>query len=101
MSDGLSCTFYSYLPASAVCMPNWADDENRKHFYERIYAARQAVGQLKCDVAQDPEYSWKPIHLVKIELSAISTDAVLVLLSEGISSLVKNYEILETIDDKN
>lgn len=47
MSDGLSCTFYSYLPASAVRMPDWADDENRKHFYESIDAARQAVGQLK------------------------------------------------------
>ncbi|BCH68267.1 hypothetical protein RvVAT039_pl11000 (plasmid) [Agrobacterium vitis] len=52
-------------------------------------------------MAQDPEYSWKPIHLVKIEISAISTDAVLVLLNEGISSLVKNYEILERLDDKD
>jgi len=58
-------------------MPDWADDENRKHFYESFDAARQAVGQLKSNVVQNPKYGWKPIHLVKIDISASSKDAVL------------------------
>ncbi|AHK05182.1 hypothetical protein At15955_53980 (plasmid) [Agrobacterium tumefaciens] len=43
---------------------------------------------------------WKRIQLVRIEISALSTDAVLVLLNEGVSRLIKSYEIIETIDDK-
>ncbi|CVI64411.1 hypothetical protein CFBP4996_25805 (plasmid) [Agrobacterium leguminum] len=98
MSDG-PCTFYSYLPATDVGAPDWPHDGNQNPFYENVDAVRRAVRQLKREVAKDPEHSWKPIHLVKIEISAVSRHSVLVLLNEGISSLVKNYEILERIDD--
>lgn len=101
MSDGLPCTFYLYLPASSLYMPEWAYNGDRTQFYRSFDVAREAINQLKSDVAQDTEYSWKPIHLFKIEISAITTDAVLVFLDEGISKLGKSYQILETIDHKD
>lgn len=101
MSEGLPCTFYSYLPAAALRIPDWTDDGNRNHFYESVDATRQAVRQLKRELAGDPDHRWKPIYLVKIEISAISRHAVLVLLNEGLPSLVEKYEILGTIDDND
>lgn len=100
MSVALPCTLYSYLHALASRMPSWNDDGDRHYFYESANAVREAVHQLRNEVARDPEHIWRPIHLVRIEIGAISTDAVLVLLNEGISKLIKSYEVIETIDDK-
>ncbi|NSX88975.1 hypothetical protein K4831_22455 (plasmid) [Agrobacterium vitis] len=100
MSVALPCTLYSYLHASALRTPCWDEDGVRHYFYKSADAAREAVHQLMSEVAKDPEHMWKRIHLVRIEISALSTDAVLMLLNEGVSRLIKSYEIIETIDDK-
>lgn len=100
MSVAFPCTVYSYLHAPSSRMASWDGDGTRPFFYESANAAREAVHQLRNEVARDPEHIWKPIHLVRIEIGAISTDAVLLLLNEGISKLIKGYEVIETIDDK-
>jgi hypothetical protein len=50
-------------------------------------------------VSRDPEHVWKPVQLEKIEIAAVTTDVLLVMLNQGISALVISCEIIETIDN--
>ncbi|WP_175422306.1 hypothetical protein [Agrobacterium tumefaciens] len=103
LADGLHCKLYSYSPATAQRKQRWHEDGGQRHFYGTAEAARQAVLHLKREVKRDPEHVWKPMHLEKIEIDAPTTDVLLVLLNQGISTLVKRYEIIGTIanDDED
>ncbi|QTG17265.1 hypothetical protein G6M86_28035 (plasmid) [Agrobacterium tumefaciens] len=101
MADCFHCTLYSYSPATAQRKQRWHEDGGQRHFYGTAEAARQAVLHLKREVKRDPEHMWEPMHLEKLEIAVPTTDVLVVLLNQGVSTLVKSCEIIETIDNIN
>lgn len=98
MSHGESFTFYTCARVDEARDERWAYTGIPETFYPDEGTAREALRQLRHDVESDPDDSWTPMQLEKIETVPVSRESVLALLNDGIGTFVKRYTIIDTID---
>jgi hypothetical protein len=75
----------------------WAHTGIRDVFFDTFDAAREAVVELRSDIDSDPEMTWSPTRIEKIETLPVSAQTILALLNDGMGAFIKKYEIIETI----
>ncbi|MGO4569341.1 hypothetical protein AB4Z52_30920 [Rhizobium sp. 2YAF20] len=98
MSQGGSFTFYSYARVDEGRDDRWAYTGIPDIFFYDEGSAREALRELREDVESEPESSWPPMQLEKIETVPISRESIFALLNDGIGAFVKSYEIIDIID---
>jgi benzoyl-CoA reductase/2-hydroxyglutaryl-CoA dehydratase subunit BcrC/BadD/HgdB len=98
MSQGGSFTFYSYARVDEGRDDRWAYTGIPEIFFYDEDSAREALRELREDVESEPESSWPPMQLEKIETIPISKESIFALLNDGVGAFVKSYEIIDVID---
>ncbi|MEX2745613.1 hypothetical protein [Rhizobium mongolense] len=98
MSQGESFTFYTYARVDEDRDDRWAYTGIPEIFFYDEESAREALLELRGDVASDEDDEWLPMQLEKIETRPISRESIFALLNDGIGAFVKSYEIIEIID---
>ncbi|NEK20699.1 hypothetical protein [Rhizobium leguminosarum] len=98
MFQGESLTFYTYARVDEGRGNRWAYTGLRNFFFCDEASAREALRELRGDIESDPDDTWAPMQLEKIETVPVSRESVLALLNDGIGAFVKRYEIIETLD---
>ncbi|MFS8050868.1 hypothetical protein [Rhizobium sp. BR 314] len=97
MSQGESFTFYTYSRANRDG-DRWAYTGIPDVFFHEEDETREALRELRRDVESDPEDTWPPMQLEKIETLPISRESIFALLNDGVGSFIKSYEIIDIID---
>jgi benzoyl-CoA reductase/2-hydroxyglutaryl-CoA dehydratase subunit BcrC/BadD/HgdB len=98
MSQGESFTFYSYARVDENPDDRWAYTGIPEIFFYDEDSAPEALRELREEVESEPEDSWQPMQLEKIETLPISKASIFALLNDGVGAFVKNYEIIDVID---
>lgn len=98
MFEEQTYTFYSYARVDENRDDRWAYTGIPEIFFHDEDSAREALRELREDVASEPESSWPPMQLEKIETVPISKGSIFALLNDGVGAIVKNYEIIDIID---
>ncbi|WP_392714214.1 hypothetical protein [Rhizobium ruizarguesonis] len=98
MSEGQSFTFYSYAIVDENSDDRWAYTGIPEIFFYDEDSAREALRELREDVESEPENSWAPMQLEKIETIPISRESIFALLNDGVGAFVKSYEIIDIVD---
>ncbi|MCA1441253.1 hypothetical protein I6F07_13730 [Ensifer sp. IC4062] len=98
MSQGETFTFYSYARVDEDRDDRWAYTGIPETFFYDEESAREALRELRRDVASDKDEEWLPMQLEKIECLPISKESIFALLNDGVGAFVKSYEIIEVID---
>ncbi|RUV67786.1 hypothetical protein EOA78_28905 [Mesorhizobium sp. M5C.F.Cr.IN.023.01.1.1] len=93
-----SFTFYTYSPSGSRDENRWADTGIRDVFFDDEVVARQAVRQLRNDVTTETDEEWSKMYIEKIETFPMTKDNILALLNEGVGAIVKNHEVVGTIE---
>ena len=77
----------------------WDDPSVPPYFYEDRDVAKQAMLELRADLlaGRDPDDS--PLCLERIETVPMTSAAIMTLLNDGFSAIVKDYAVIETIDE--
>ncbi|MHC1548815.1 hypothetical protein [Phyllobacterium sp. K27] len=89
---------FTYTSDHSDAESRWKEDGIGNEFFTNFEEERQVVLELRKDVAEDPEEDLRPIHIERIEILPVAGENVLTLLNQGIGPLVRNHEIIETID---
>ncbi|MBZ4138417.1 hypothetical protein JYG55_23000, partial [Escherichia fergusonii] len=66
-------------------------------FFGNADAARAAIEELRDAVANEPGHDCPSMRLERIETVPVTRDAFLALLNDGVGSIVRNYDIIDTI----
>jgi hypothetical protein len=98
MSQSESFTFYTYASVDKRRDDRWEFIGIYSIFFDDEDSARAALRELREDVESEPENSWSPMQLERIETVPISKQSLLALLNDGVGSIVKSYEIIDIID---
>ncbi|QND46948.1 hypothetical protein HB780_14505 [Rhizobium lusitanum] len=93
-----SLTFYTSASVDKRRADRWAFIGIYSIFFDDEDSAREALRELREDVESEPENSWSPMQLEKIETVPISKESLLALLNDGVGAIVKSYEIIDIID---
>ncbi|NTG64770.1 hypothetical protein G6L45_31725 [Agrobacterium rhizogenes] len=97
MSHGETFTFYTYSTAGKGRDDRWAYTGIPEIFFHDESSAREALHDLRADVESEPENTWSPMRLEKIETVPISKKSIFALLNEGVGAFVKSYEVIEIV----
>jgi hypothetical protein len=97
MTQGETFTFYTYSRVNRD-EDRWDYTGLPDFFFRDEDEAREALLELRRDVASDPEDTWPPMRLEKIETLTISRETIFALLNDGVGAFVKSYEIIDVID---
>lgn len=75
----------------------WDDPSVPPYFYDDRDMAKQAMLDLRADLlaGRDPRDS--PLCLERIETVPMTTAAIMALLNDGFSAIVKDHTVIETI----
>jgi hypothetical protein len=92
-----SFTFYTYSSAVEPLEARWRDDGVGDAFFGNADAARAAIEELRDAVANEPGHDCPSMRLERIETVPVTRDAFLALLNDGVGSIVRNYDIIDTI----
>ena len=98
MSQSESLTFYTYASVDKGRDDRWAFIGIQWSFFCDEDSAREALRELREDVESEPESTWSPMQLEKIETVPLSKESLLALLNDGVGAIVKSYEIIDIID---
>ncbi|UIY30999.1 hypothetical protein LZK73_11990 [Neorhizobium galegae] len=98
MSQAESFTFYTYARVDEGRDDRWAYTGIPEIFFSDEASAREALRELRRDVAGDVDDEWPPMQLEKVETLPISKASILALLNDGVGAFVKSYEIIEIVD---
>ncbi|RWB98679.1 MULTISPECIES: hypothetical protein [unclassified Mesorhizobium] len=98
MSEKQSFTFYTYSRCAEFENDRWAYTGIPDFFFEDAESARQAVLELRAEIAADPDEEWFPMQLEKIETLPISKETIFALLNKGVGAFLKSYEITEVVN---
>jgi len=96
MSTGESFTFYTYSQTNRDD-DRWAYTGIPDVFFLDEDEAREGLRELRRDVESDPDDTWPPMQLEKIETLPISRESILALLNDGVGAFVKSYEVIDVI----
>lgn len=98
MFQGESFTFYTYARVDESRGDRWAYTGLPNFFFSDEDGARAALRELRGDIESDPDDTWTPMQLEKIETLPVSRENILALLNDGIGAFVRRYEIIDTLD---
>lgn len=96
MTAGQSAYLYTYSWASVPVARRWQGEENDAPFFGTADAARSVILDLRETTAA--EFPWEPMRLERIETLPLTAETLLILLNKGIGAIIKNYEVVETIE---
>ena len=99
MSAAPSFIFYTYSPTFQSAGSRWRDDGGRDPFFGSAESARQAIVDLRKAVSSESDHDLPPMHLERIVTVPVTKEAMIALLNSGVSAIVENYDIIETIGE--
>jgi len=100
VSGAPSFTLFTYSPDVEPLEARWRDDSIGDAFFGSAENARAAIVDLRDAVANEPDHDCPPMRLERIETVPVTKDAILALLNDGVSAIVKSYHIIETIGEE-
>lgn len=92
-----SYTFYTYSHARVEEQAHWMHGNTAVEFFTSREAARNGIAELRRDLSEDPDHTWRLLYLEEITLLAFSKDLLLSLLNRNMQPLVLRHEVVETI----
>ncbi|MGO6982553.1 hypothetical protein [Rhizobium leguminosarum] len=98
MSQGEPLTFYTYARVNEARGDRWGYTGVPNFFFCDEGGAREALRELRGDIESDPDDTWTPMQLEKIETVPLSRESILALLNDGIGAVVNQYEIIDILD---
>ena len=96
MSAAQSAYFYTYSFASVPEALRWQGEENSSPFFSTLDDARGAILDLRETTAT--EFAWEPMRLERIETLPLTAETLLILLNKGVGAIIRNYEVVQTIE---
>jgi len=100
METAPTLILYAYTGKLELGEDRWTDRTLPDYFYEEQDAARQDLLALRAQLATDPENSYPPLCLEKIETVPMTRAAIMALLNDGVSAIISSYEVIEEIGVK-
>lgn len=97
METAPTLVLYAYTSKLALGDDRWEDRTVPDYFYEDEAAARQDLLALRDRLAGDPDNSYPPICLERIETVPMTRSAIMALLNDGVDAIIGSYHIIEEI----
>lgn len=97
METAPTLVLYAYTSKLALGDDRWEDRTMPDYFYEDEAAARQDLLALRDRLAGDPDNSYSPICLERVETVPMTRSAIVALLNDGVDAIIGSYEIIEEI----
>ncbi|WP_312809397.1 hypothetical protein [Agrobacterium cavarae] len=94
MPEEQPLTFFTCSPICSRTENRWAVTGISDLFFPDEETARQSVFDLRKDLKTDPDAEWVAMRIEKIEILPMTKENVMMLLNEGISAIVKHYQIV-------
>ncbi|MCW5712352.1 hypothetical protein WMC41_31150 (plasmid) [Shinella yambaruensis] len=98
MDTAPTLILYAYAGKSELGDDRWEDRTVPDHFYTDKDAAREDLLALRARLAADPDNSYPPLCLERIETVPMTRSAIMALLNDGVSAIIGSYQVIEEID---